>query len=163
MRELGISYGRSCYARMWANDTISFVPLIDRLRDPVRTPETQSRSTGSSRATRSRRRRTKADSSADVLHGTEGGDILQQPRRLLSDKHRSQRRADLHPLHALGLRLHLMEGRTVHIQHTEEEHRQLNPRVDKGSVNRRESFRQDPGVAPLVVYMNKGHLTSGGR
>ena len=25
---------------MWTNDTISFVSLIDRLRDPVRTPET---------------------------------------------------------------------------------------------------------------------------
>ncbi len=40
MRELGISYGRSCHAKMWTNDTISFVSLIDRLRDPVRTPET---------------------------------------------------------------------------------------------------------------------------
>ena len=40
MRELGISYGRSCYAKMWTNDTISFDALIDRLRDPVRTPET---------------------------------------------------------------------------------------------------------------------------
>ena len=40
MRELGISYGRSCHAKIWANDTISFVSLFDRLRDPVRTPET---------------------------------------------------------------------------------------------------------------------------
>ena len=40
MRELGISYGRSCHAKIWANDTISFNALIDRLRDPVRTPET---------------------------------------------------------------------------------------------------------------------------
>ena len=40
MRELGISYGRSCHAKMWTNDTISFETLIDRLRDPVRTPET---------------------------------------------------------------------------------------------------------------------------
>ena len=40
MRELGISYGRSCHAKIWTNDTISFVSLIDRLMDPVRTPET---------------------------------------------------------------------------------------------------------------------------
>ena len=40
MRELGISYGTSCYARMWTNDTISFEALADRLRDPIRTPET---------------------------------------------------------------------------------------------------------------------------
>ena len=40
MRELGISYGGSCYAKSWTNDTISFEALIDRLRDPVRTPET---------------------------------------------------------------------------------------------------------------------------
>ena len=46
-----------------------------------------------------------------------------------------------------------MEGRTVHIQHTETKHRQLAPRIDKGSVNRRESFRQDTGIAPLVVYL----------
>ena len=49
-----------------------------------------------------------------------------------------------------------MEGRTVHIQHTETKHRQLDPRIDKGSVNHREPFRQDTGIAPLVVYlMNK--------
>ena len=46
-----------------------------------------------------------------------------------------------------------MEWRTVHIQHTETKHRQLAPRIDKGSVNRRESFRQDTGIAPLVVYL----------
>ena len=40
MRELGISYGASCHAKIWTNDTISFVSLIDRLMDPVRTPET---------------------------------------------------------------------------------------------------------------------------
>ena len=40
MRELGISYGRSCYAKMWTNDTISFKALADRLRNPIRTSET---------------------------------------------------------------------------------------------------------------------------
>lgn len=95
-----------------------------------------------------------------VLHGAEGGDILQQPRRLLSDQHRAQRRANLHPLHALGLWFHLMEGRTVHIQHPAQEHRQLNPRIDKGNVNRRKPFRQDPGVAPLVVYLMEDYVVS---
>ena len=40
MRELGISYGRSCHEKMWTNDIISFEALIDRLMDPVRTLET---------------------------------------------------------------------------------------------------------------------------
>ena len=40
MRELGISYGASCHARRWTNDTISFDALSDRLLDPIRTSET---------------------------------------------------------------------------------------------------------------------------
>ena len=40
MRELEIAYGRSNHTPIWTNDTISFEALTDRLRDPVRTPET---------------------------------------------------------------------------------------------------------------------------
>ena len=40
MHELGIAYGRSNHAPIWTNDTISFEALTDRLREPIRTPET---------------------------------------------------------------------------------------------------------------------------
>lgn len=40
MRDLKIAYGNSGQAKFWANKTIKFDELCDRLRNPVRTSET---------------------------------------------------------------------------------------------------------------------------
>lgn len=40
MRMLGISYGTSCYAKVWKNSAIDYGSLRERLSDPVRTEET---------------------------------------------------------------------------------------------------------------------------
>ena len=42
MKELKIAYGNSRQSKYWSNASISFEDLCDRLREPVRTPETVS-------------------------------------------------------------------------------------------------------------------------
>lgn len=40
MRDLAIAYGNSCMAKKWANKTVQFGELCDRLKSTIRTPET---------------------------------------------------------------------------------------------------------------------------